>query len=112
MADNVYLPGGILSLATGAADRLIASGSGDAALLYLYLLKTGGAYDSAQAARALRWEPSRADAALSLLSGMALATDKPPAPAPKTLPEPPEYSSADINRELENKEASFPALVQ
>ena len=111
MADNVYLPGGILSLATGAADRLIASGSGDAALLYLYLLKTGGTYDPAQAARALRWEPSRADAALSLLSGMALAADKPPAP-PVTLPEPPEYSSADINRELENKDSSFPALVQ
>ena len=112
MADNVYLPGGILSLATGAADRLIASGSGDAALLYLYLLKTGGTYDAAQAARALRWEPSRADAALSLLNGMALAADKPSGPPPKTLPEPPEYSSADINRELENKDSSFPALVQ
>ena len=112
MADNVYLPGGILSLATGAADRLIASGSGDAALLYLYLLKTGGTYDSARAARALRWEPSRADATLSLLSGMALATDKPTAPAPKTLPEPPQYSSADINRELENRDSSFPALVR
>ena len=112
MADNVYLPGGILSLATGAADRLIAAGSGDAALLYLYLLKTGGTYDSAQAARALRWEPARADAALSLLNGMALAADKPPAPPPKTLPDPPEYSSADINRELENKNSAFPALVQ
>ena len=112
MADNAYLPGGILSLATGAADRLIAAGSGDAALLYLYLLKTGGTYDPAQAARALRWEPSRADAALSLLNGMALAADKPAAPAPKTLPEPPEYSAADINRELENKASPFPALVQ
>lgn len=111
MADNVYLPGGILSLATGAADRLIAAGSGDAALLYLYLLKTGGAYDTAQAARALRWEPSRADAALSLLSGMALAEGKPSAPPSKALPEPPEYSAADINRELENKDSSFPALV-
>lgn len=111
MADNIYLPGGILSLAVGAADRLMASGSGDAALLYLYLLKTGGAYDSAQAARALRWEPARADAALSLLNGMALAAEKPPAPAPQTLPEPPEYSSADINRELEDKASPFPALV-
>ena len=35
-----------------------------------------------------------------------------PAPAPKTLPEPPEYSAADINRELENKASPFPALVQ
>ena len=112
MADNAYLPGGILSLATGAADRLIAAGSGDAALLYLYLLKTGGTYDPAQAARALGWEPVRADAALSLLSGMGLADQKPAPPAPKPIPEPPEYSSADINRELENEGSSFPGLVQ
>ena len=35
MADPVYLPGNILSMAAGAADRLLAAGSGDAALLYL-----------------------------------------------------------------------------
>ncbi len=70
---DTYLPGGILSMASAAADRLIAAGSGDAALLYLYLLKTGGSYRTAPAARALRWEPGRADAALRLLSGMGLA---------------------------------------
>ncbi len=54
MADSPYLPGNILSLAGAAADRLLEAGSGDGALLYLYLLKTGGSYQSAAAARALR----------------------------------------------------------
>ncbi len=111
MADCAYLPGNILSLAAAAADRLIAAGSGDAALLYLYLLKSGGTYRPVEAVRALKWERGRCDAALSLLAGLGLAqlpADLPPEPAP---PEPPEYSAEDINRELENRGSPFPALV-
>lgn len=111
MADSPYLPGNILSLAGAAADRLLEAGSGDGALLYLYLLKTGGSYQSAAAARALRWEPARADAALSLLCKLELARAPEAAPAAPAAPEPPEYTSADINRELENEASSFPALV-
>ena len=107
MADSPYLPGNILSLAGAAADRLLEAGSGDGALLYLYLLKTGGSYQSAAAARALRWEPARAEAALSLLCKLELARAPEAAPAAPA----PEYTSADINRELENETSSFPALV-
>lgn len=112
MSSDAYLPGGILSLAAGAADRLLAAGSGDAALLYLYLLKTGGKYQSAAAARTLQWEPSRCAAALSLLHGMGLAGADSSADPPVPAPEPPEYTSEDINRELENKTSPFPALVR
>lgn len=112
MSDPTFLPGNILSLSAGAAERLLSSGSGDAALLYLYLLKTGGRYDPAAAARALRWDPSRTAAALSLLSGMGLAQAPGPSPAPAPAPEPPEYTASDINRELENEGSPFPALVQ
>ena len=111
MADSPYLPGNILSLAGAAADRLLEAGSGDGALLYLYLLKTGGSYQSAAAARALRWEPARAEAALSLLCKLELARAPEAAPAAPAAPEPPEYTSADINRVLENETSSFPALV-
>lgn len=110
MSDPTYLPGNILSMSAGAADRLLASGSGDAALLYLYLLKSGGAYHTAQAARALKWEPGRADAALRLLVGLKLAEGAAEAPAPAPA-EPPEYTAADINRELENRDSPFPLLV-
>ena len=51
-------------MAAGAVDRLLSAGSGDAALLYLWLLKTGGEYDAAGAARALKWDPARADGAM------------------------------------------------
>ena len=113
MADSVFLPGNILSLAAGAADRLIAAGNGDAALLYLWLLKAGGTYQAGPAAHALRWDPARTEAALSLLVGMGLAEAAPQTPAPALQPseEPPEYTAADLNRELENKDSPFPALV-
>lgn len=113
MADSVFLPGNILSLAAGAADRLIAAGNGDAALLYLWLLKAGGAYQTGPAAHALRWDPARTEAALSLLVGMGLAEANTQALAPALHPfeEPPEYTAADLNRELENKDSPFPALV-
>ena len=112
MANDAYLPGNILSLAGAAADRLNQAGSGDACLLYLYLLKTGGKYQTPSAAKALRWEPSRCDAALSLLHSMGLADPPTPAEsAPAPAQEPPEYTAQDINRELENQDSPFPALV-
>ena len=113
MADPIFLPGNILALPAEAAGRLITSGSGDAALLYLYLLKNGGQYDPAAAGRALRWEASRTAGAASLLAGMGLAPQPVHAPTPAPpVAEPPEYTSADINRELENGASPFPVLVQ
>lgn len=109
MAETGYLPGSILSLSAGAADRLIASGSGDAALLYLYLLRRGE-YKTAAAVRALGWEPRRCDAALSLLCTLGLA-QQPAQAAPLAQTEPPDYTSADINRELESSGSPFPMLV-
>ena len=111
MADLNFLPGSILSLPAGAAERLIASGSGDAALLYLYLLKSGGQYDPTAAAKALGWDPQRTARAISLLAGMGLAEAAPSAPVP-LQPEPPEYTAADINEELKDKESPFPLLVR
>lgn len=112
MPDPTFLPGNILSLSAGAAERLISSGSGDAALLYLYLLKNGGRYDPAAAAKALRWDARRTAGAFSLLAGMGLAQAPAEVPAPPPAPEPPEYTASDINRELENQSSPFPILVQ
>ena len=112
MSDPTFLPGNILSLSAGAAERLISSGSGDAALLYLYLLKNGGRYDSSSAARTMKWDPQRIAGAMSLLTGMGLAQAPAPEAAPAPAPEPPEYTASDINRELENQGSPFPVLVQ
>lgn len=112
MSDPTFLPGNILSLSAGAAERLIASGSGDAALLYLYLLKNGGRYDPTAAAKATKWDAPRLSAAISLLSGLGLAEVPSVTPVPAPVPEPPEYTASDINRELENQASPFPILVQ
>ena len=42
MAQELLLPGEIVSMTGPAADRLLRAGNGDAALLYLWLL--GGGY--------------------------------------------------------------------
>ena len=110
MASEAYLPGNILSMAGAVADRLMAAGSGDAALLYLYLLKNGGRFDPSGAAKALKWEPKRCRDALSLLVRLELA-DGAEAPPPPASAEPPEYTSADISQELEDAASPFPALV-
>ena len=44
--------GSVLPLPVGAADRLIAAHDGDVALLYLYIVRTGG-LDAERAAGAL-----------------------------------------------------------
>ena len=88
MANETYLPGSILSMPAAVADRLITAGNGDAALLYLHLLSTGGVYDE-KAARRLKWDPPRCDAAHALLVGMGLALPGQAAPAaPIPAPEP------------------------
>ena len=71
------MPGSILSMPAAAAERLIRLDSGDAALLYLYLLGHGNA-------AGLNWPRERLQGALDLLSaqGMAGAEAAPPPPAP------------------------------
>ena len=54
MPTTVVLPEGELRVARcDTLDKLIAVGDGDAALLYLYVLRHGGAADGKAAARAL-----------------------------------------------------------
>lgn len=89
-------PGGILSMTGEAADRLLRLGDGDAALLYLHLLR------GAQAG-ALGWPEERRRAAFDRLLklGLAQAEQDDPAPAKPEPDAPPDYSTADLARELE-----------
>lgn len=114
MPDNTLLPGEILSMTASAADRLTASGNGDAALLYLHLLRRAGVYDVTSATRVLRWDAHRLTAAYDALVSLSLVVKQ----APKSLPdpvenseEPPEYTAADITRELEDTTSTFPGIV-
>ena len=88
------------------ADQLLASADGNAALLYLYLLR-GGSAAPAEAARTLR--RSEADMALALATLRRLGLWKPPAaPLPdETLPP---LTTRDL-RDIASKDSAFQGVV-
>ena len=110
---ELLLPGRILAMDARAAERLVAAGSGDGALLYLWLLGRGGKLDPAQGRKALNWDQGRLESAAAALRDMGLSDGRTEAePAPPPAPEgPPEYTAADITRELEQAGSPFPGLV-
>ncbi len=100
---GILAPGSVLAITGQAADRLLKLDSGDAALLYLHLLRRGSA-------AGLNWPESRLNPALELLRGQGLAPADLPAPEPPVPEElPPEYSLEDINAAL-SASTPFPAL--
>ena len=91
----------VVSLSASAADKLIARGEGDAALLYLALLRHG---TSDTARKALRWTAERIDRAWAVLAELGLVAAE-TAPATKLQPVesegPPDYLRADILSAME-----------
>lgn len=88
------------------ADRLLKLDSGDAALLYLHLLRRGGT-------AGLKWSDARLHGALEGLRSLGLAPGEAlPAPEPSAPePPPPEYSTEDITQALADNSSTFPALA-
>lgn len=118
MAKLLELNSGAVALSAAAVDALIARGSGDAALLYLYLLRHGGYYDPAQARKATGWDVLRLDGALLHLQELGLAGQAPdrggtqPSPAAPERERAPEYSTADITEALEQPDTEFSQLLR
>ena len=97
-----------VTLSGGAVKRLLEKGDGDAALLYLALLRRRGAVAPRSLAGELRWDRERiegAEAALRQL-GLVAAAEPPPEPAE----EKPDYQRADVAERLE-RSAEFRALT-
>lgn len=105
------LPGSdTLTLGGQTADKLIRSGDGDAALLYLYVLRTGGSASLTQAAKIFGRSEGEISASMALLNKLGLLQyDEDFKPLRKE--EPPEYTAEDIKRELDNGSV-FYSLVQ
>lgn len=92
------LPNRILSLTAEAADCLISEGCGDAALLYLALLRYDG---PGPARRSLRWTDERCSAALEALVRLGLAQGSlTSVAAPDEPAEPPVYQRSDLMNAL------------
>ena len=90
-----------------AAKKLIGCGSGDAALVYIYILRAGGRFDLDDCALATGRSPAQIEGAMNVLSRLGLVSREDGAKR-ETRPvdaEPPKYTSEDIKRELENGES-------
>ena len=124
MSDMKFiLPGPeTVTLAGQTVDKLIRAGNGDAALLYLYILKTHGKGTSAEAAAALGKNPGGIATAMALLSRLGLVklddgtaqseqeaiTEAPPKPP---IDDPRQYTIDEIKGELEPG-SEFHMLIQ
>ncbi len=98
----------VLTLQRAAAERVLASGNGDAALLLIYLCDTGRVLELSEAAKALgRTEAEIAAAAAALRALNAFPKSAQALPQPEELPE---YSADEILRRS-REDSSFQALV-
>ncbi|MGI6336116.1 MAG: DnaD domain protein [Clostridiales bacterium] len=95
---HIQYGGAAYALPGEPARRLYATGDGDAALLYLYLMCHGGTAEPAQAAIDLRMSAERYDAAVRTLAGVgAIAALEPDPQADKTTqPKPPKKSEPEV----------------
>ena len=92
----------VLSAAT--VRRLIAAGSGDAALLYLALLENRGAMAPEKLLTALRWDARRLSRAEAELMNQGLLGSHQPALTQEPGDERPDYTREDVARQLERDE--------
>ena len=78
---QAFFPGEVLAITAQAADRLLKLDSGDAALLYLHLLRHGNP-------EGLTWTDARIQVSWEQLKSQGLAPESPPAPPPPPPPPP------------------------
>lgn len=99
-----------ITLAGSAVDRLVQQGDGDAALLYLYLMRCNAAVTPEQLMRTLRWSELKLRGAETALQNMGLLqtpAERKPLDPPD---ERPQYTTDDVSQMLQN-EAPFRLLV-
>ena len=115
MSGNKFILSGpeTVTLAGQTVDKLLRAGDGDAALLYLYMLKTHGQNTPDDAAAAIGKSAGWVASAMAVLSRLGLIKyDGNPAESRLDAPveEPRRYTMDEIKREIETG-SSFSALV-
>ena len=109
----VELENGSVTLPLSVVRALEQRGDGDAALLYLALLRHQGTVAPRSLAGELRWDRGRIENAEAVLAELGLITRGQPqeeAPPPAPAAERPEYSADDVARKLESS-ADFRGLT-
>ena len=95
----IHTPNEAVTLTAQAAARLLDRGDGDAALLYLALLRRHGGTPPRALAGDLRWDRSRLEKAEAVLRELNLIA--PEAPPPEPADERPEYRQEEVAGALE-----------
>lgn len=95
----VHAPDEPVTLSPQAVKRLLDRGDGDAALLYLALLRRHGDAPPRSLAGELRWDRGRIEAAEAALRDLGLIT--PQAPPAEPADEPPSYRQEELAGKLE-----------
>ncbi len=99
-----------VTLSAAAADRLMDKGSGDAALLYIYILSHSDEIDVDVAAHRLHFTSDRLLAAIDVLTEIGLI-GKPSLPTvPERSDEIPEYSHTDVAEQI-GRDNDFKNLI-
>lgn len=97
-----------LSLPASDADKLLALGDGECALLYLHMLRSGGTLMTALAARDLGKPEDTIRALADRLRRAGIGSwEEPPLPEAEKLPE---YTAADISRRAQ-EDSAFRGLL-
>lgn len=112
MAGRFVLTGeGGISLTADAVSRLLGAASGDAALLYIYILSRGGHFDPVDAAASIHRSDAQVDAAMGVLTRLGLVTGeaRPTGPIERAQ-EPPTVSAEEMDR-LIDTDRGFRELV-
>lgn len=95
----VHTPDESVTLTAQAVRRLLERGDGDAALLYLALLRHHGGTPPRSLAGELRWDRERIEKAEAALRELGLVT--PQLPEPEPADEPPAYQRSEVAEKLE-----------
>ena len=98
----VHAPDDPVTLTAQAVKRLLDRGDGDAALLYLALLRRHGDTPPRSLAGELRWDKGRIEAAEAALRDLGLIA--PQSPPPEPADEPPAYQQEELTGKLEESE--------
>ena len=106
----VYTEDQSVTLTAEATKRLLERGDGDAALLYLALLRRNGTVQPRSLAGELRWDRARIEAAEGTLRQLGLIAPAGQEVPPEPADERPEYQRNDIAARLE-KSAEFRNLT-
>ncbi len=92
---------GSITVTAQAAKRLLERGDGDAALLYLALLRRRGTVPPRALAGELRWERQRLETAEAVLQELGLVAPAPAAAPPEPADERPVYQQTEVAQRLE-----------